>query len=113
MLTFAGPVSRRVPVACLAHRPDVAEGVWTAGRNPVDFPLTPQHRITPACVVGAYAHCAFAPTTGPVVYIIAESHSLTSLLFEFNNKSDDSLLPTIGDSKMVDLLHENNSPPRS
>ena len=71
----------------LAHSQNIAKGVCTTGGKPMDFPFTPQHRITPARVVRATCHPAFALATGPVVYIVAESHKLTSLLLSIQAAS--------------------------
>jgi len=69
----------------LAHRQNVAEGVGSAGGQPMDFPLTPQHGITPARVVSAANHLAFALTTGPVVNIIPKGHFLILLSLRFDS----------------------------
>jgi len=61
-------------MARLAHRHDIAEGVRATSGKPMDLPFAPQHCVTPANMVGATAHSAFAPTTSPVMYIITECH---------------------------------------
>jgi len=61
-------------MARLAHRQNVAEGVGATGGKPMDFPFTAQHGITPARVVSATLHRAFALATGPVVNVIPQSH---------------------------------------
>jgi len=61
----------------LAHRQNGAEGVVATGIQPMDFPRPAQHSITPARVVGATLHRAFALATGPVVNIISKSQVLS------------------------------------
>lgn len=50
-------------MAGLAHRDHVAQCVGAAGCETVDFPLSPEHRVTPAGMMATRFHRALALAT--------------------------------------------------
>jgi hypothetical protein len=75
-LLLASTIRASVPVASLAHRDDIAQGVGTTGTSPVHFPFTSENGIAASSVMAARFHGAFAPSPGSFAYFVTECHVL-------------------------------------
>jgi len=75
-MPIASTIRASVPMASLAHRDDIAQGVGvgTTGASPVHLPFTSENGIAASSVMAARFHGAFAPSPASFAYFVTECH---------------------------------------